>query len=68
MCTILGRSGDHCDPNTWQHWYKKGCDFFGYAWGTPPDFRPQPKYKEGLEIVREAFLQIERDRVTDASH
>ncbi|MDP6357267.1 MAG: hypothetical protein QF473_19280 [Planctomycetota bacterium] len=68
MCTILGRSGDHCDPNAWQHWYKKGCDFFGYAWGTPPDFRPQPQYKEGLEIVREAFRQIERDNVNDASH
>jgi len=26
-------------PFYWREWYDKGCDFFGYAWGSPPDFR-----------------------------
>ena len=43
MTTIIGRPNDKgvCDPNTWRKWYEAGCDFFGYAHGTPPDFRPQ---------------------------
>ena len=43
------------DPNSWRTWYERGCDFFGYAWGTPPDFRPLPLYDRELAITRAAF-------------
>jgi hypothetical protein len=59
MTTITGRQeGGECDPNSWREWYAKGCDFFGYAWGTPPDFRPHPRYAADLEVVRRAFREI----------
>ena len=60
MTTIIGRvDGDEiCDPNSWEKWHHKGCDFMGYAWGTPPDFRPHPSYEKGLEVVSSAFKQI----------
>lgn len=61
MTTILGRMQEgECDPDSWRQWYAKGCDFFGYAWGTPPDFRPHPRYTEELAIVRAAFAEIAR--------
>lgn len=60
MTTLTGRQQDgECDPDSWREWYGKGCDFFGYAWGTPPDFRPHPRYAADLEIVRRAFQEIE---------
>ena len=40
---------------SWREWDGKGCDFFGYAWGTPPDFRPHPRYAADIQIVRQAF-------------
>jgi hypothetical protein len=56
MTTIIGRMEEgECDPHAWQQWHRRGCDFFGYAWGTPPDFRPHPRYDPGLKIVRAAF-------------
>jgi hypothetical protein len=63
VTTIIGRTSDLetvidkslTDPEQWKKWYEKGCDFFGYAWGTPPDFRPHRKYAEQLEVVRQAF-------------
>ncbi len=56
MTTILGRmEKGECDPNAWQRWWKAGCDFFGYAWGIPPDFRPHPRYSEGIRIIRDAY-------------
>lgn len=63
MTTITGRREEgECDPNSWREWYDKGCDFFGYAWGVPPDFRPHPRYAADLEVVRRAFREIaERD-------
>lgn len=44
MTTIIGRleGVKVCDPDSWRKWYAQGCDFFGYAFGTPPDFRPVP--------------------------
>lgn len=63
MTTIIGRKDggcEICDPSSWRTWYERGCDFFGYAWGTPPDFRPHPSYAPELEIVRKAFEEIER--------
>ncbi len=61
MTTILGRVEEgECDPNSWRRWYQAGCDFFGYAWGTPPDFRPHPRYARELEIVRQAFKEMDR--------
>jgi len=60
MTTITGRTEDgECDPNSWREWYDKGCDFFGYAWGTPPDFRPHPRYAGQLNIVRRAFREMD---------
>jgi hypothetical protein len=60
MTTIIGRPGDKgvCDPNTWKKWYATGCDFFGYAHGTPPDFRPHPSLRARVEIVRKAYQQM----------
>jgi hypothetical protein len=43
------------DPNTWKRWYEAGCDFLGYAWGVPPDFRPHPRYAKQLESLRRAY-------------
>ena len=30
----------------------------GYAWGTPPEFRPHPSYESDLRIVSNAFHEI----------
>jgi hypothetical protein len=62
MTTIIGRSGGLSDPNTWEKWYRRGCDFFGYAWGTPPRFEPTPDYAEQLEITRRAFAAMSSRR------
>ena len=58
MTTFFGRPDGYCDPATWKKWYARGCDFFSYVWGTPPDFHPLPCYNAGLKIVREAFRTI----------
>jgi hypothetical protein len=60
MTTIIGRvdGKGECDPDTWRKWHEKGLDFFGYAWGTPPDFRPHATYQPDLAIVRQAFKEI----------
>jgi hypothetical protein len=58
MTTVVGRQDGVCDPTTWKKWFEAGCDFFGYAWGTPPDFRPHPAYAAAVEIVRHAYRQM----------
>ena len=60
MTTIIGIEGKEgvCDPNSWKKWYEAGCDFFGYAHATPPDFRPPPFRHEQVEIVRQAYRQM----------
>ena len=60
MTTIIGRPDEKgvCDANTWKKWYEKGCDFFGYAHGTPPDFRPHHSLTAQVEIVRQAYHQM----------
>lgn len=60
MTTIIGRPGDKgvCDPSTWKKWYEAGCDFYGYAHGIPPDFRPHPALSEQVAIVRQAYHQM----------
>ena len=58
MTTIIGRGGGLSVPGTWRKWYEQGCDFFGYAWGAPPDFRPVPVYHKEMAIVRSAFAEI----------
>jgi hypothetical protein len=59
MTTVIGRlDGEHCDPQSWRKWVARGCDLFGYAWGTPPDFRPHPMYEAGLKTTREAFAAL----------
>lgn len=58
MTTVVGRQDGVSDPNTWKKWYESGCDFFGYAWGTPPDFRPHPKYVAAVDVIRQAYHQM----------
>jgi len=58
ITTIFGRTDGVCDPTAWQKWQARGCDFFAYAWGAPPDFRPLPLYHDGLKVVREALRAI----------
>jgi len=60
MTTIIGRTDGVSDPSTWKKWYERGCDFFGYAWGSPPSFRPLPVYEQQLQITREAFAAMSR--------
>lgn len=52
--TVVGRRDGVSDPNTWKKWFEAGCDFFVYAWGTPPDFRPHPDYASAVDTVRAA--------------
>jgi hypothetical protein len=60
MTTIIGRmdSDGECEPETWRKWYANGLDLCGYAWGTPPDFRPHNSYLRDPDIVRGAFQEI----------
>ena len=58
MTTVVGRQDGVSDPMTWRKWFKAGCDFFGYAWGTPPDFRPHPAYAAAVDTVRQAYHQM----------
>jgi len=53
--TIIGYNSD---PNSWRKWHARGCDFFGYAFGVPPDFRPAPAYERNMKIVRAAFKEM----------
>jgi hypothetical protein len=57
MTTIRGQAGEGLkgDPHLWRKWHGKGCDFMGYAFGTPPDFRPHRIYQEEVNLVRQAF-------------
>jgi len=61
MTTVIGH-GKLSDPTTWKKWHARGCDFFGYAWGTPPSFEPHPRYKKKLDITREAFQAMSSER------
>ena len=58
MTTVVGRQDGVSDPSTWKKWFEAGCDFFGYAWGTPPDFRPHPAYAAAVDTVRQAYHQM----------
>lgn len=60
MTTVRGQAGEgkKGDPRKWRKWYDRGCDFMGYAWGTPPDFRPHSMFKEEVELVRRAFSKM----------
>ncbi len=49
--------GFRFDTETWKTWYERGCDFQGYAWGTPPDWRPAARFRGAVESYREAFTQ-----------
>ncbi len=57
MTVIVGRPDEKglYDPASWRKWYEKGCDFFGYAHGTPPDFRPHPSLRAQVEVLRQAY-------------
>ena len=60
MTTVIGHpEKGQTDPHQWRKLVEKGCDmFFGYAWGTPPDFHPHHHYDEDLAIVHQAFLEM----------
>ena len=59
MTTVIGRLDEgQCDADSWRKWHARGCDLFGYAWGTPPDFRPHVSYAEELAVIRQAFAAI----------
>ncbi|MGA2617094.1 MAG: hypothetical protein ABSF26_05740 [Thermoguttaceae bacterium] len=60
MTTIIGRGKGVTDPGSWRKWYDQGCDFFGYAWGTPPSFHPISIYDEELKVVKAAFAEINK--------
>jgi hypothetical protein len=60
MTTIIGRGKGVTDPGSWKKWYDQGCDFFGYAWGTPPSFLPTAMYCEELKVVKAAFAEMQR--------
>jgi hypothetical protein len=47
--------GFRFDARAWQGWYERGCDFHGYAWGTPPDWRPAARFRDAVEGFRAAF-------------
>jgi len=60
MTTIIGRLEEgECDPYSWEKWHEKGCDFFGYTWGVPPEFRPHSIYERDLNIIRDAFRKMD---------
>jgi hypothetical protein len=61
MTTVRGGAGEGLkgDPRHWRKWYDRGCDFMGYAFGTPPDFRPHQVFQEDVELVRQAFAQMD---------
>lgn len=64
MTTILGRSEPgECNPEDWRRWHEAGCDFFGYVWGAPPDFRPPESKHAELQVVRLAFQEMEKTSV-----
>lgn len=67
MTTIIGRTDGVSDPNTWKKWYTRGCDFFGYAWGAPPSFRPLPVYEKELQITKQAFAAMSGAKCQPAS-
>ncbi len=60
MTTVVGRTEEgETDPHRWRELVEKGCDmFFGYGWGTPPDFRPHAHYDNELAVVRQAFQEM----------
>ena len=60
MTTVLGRIDTEglCDPNSWEKWYSLGCDIFGVAIPTPPDFRPPKYYSNQIKIIFNAFKKI----------
>jgi hypothetical protein len=60
MTTIIGRGQGVTDPGSWKKWYDQGCDFFGYAWGTPPSFLPTAMYDEELKVVKAAFAEMQK--------
>ncbi len=58
MTTVIGRGKGLSRPDTWKKWHDRGCDFFGYAHGTPPGFLPVPEFDEDLTATRKAFQQM----------
>lgn len=49
--------GFRFDTTTWRKWYDLGCDFQGYAWGSPPDWRPAKRFQAAIDGFREVFTK-----------
>jgi hypothetical protein len=45
------------DTRSWKKWYDLGCDFLGYAWGTPPNWRPAPRFQNAIDGFRDIFTK-----------
>jgi hypothetical protein len=50
--------GFRFDTSTWQKWFDRGCDFHGYAWGTPPDWRPAARFQAAVSCFRDVFTKL----------
>ena len=64
LTVITGRQDGVSDPNTWKRWYEAGCDFFGYAWGTPPDFRPHASMRRNWKSQATSIGQCLNERAS----
>jgi hypothetical protein len=49
--------GFRFDTGSWQKWYDRGCDFHGYAWGTPADWRPAERFRAAIDGFRDVFTR-----------
>jgi hypothetical protein len=47
--------GFRFDAAAAEKWYARGCDFHGYAWGTPPDWRPAARFRPAVAACRDFF-------------
>ena len=45
------------DTQSWEKWYDLDCDFLGYAWGTPPEWRPAPRFRDAIDGFRDVFAK-----------
>jgi hypothetical protein len=50
--------GFRFDAEKVRRWHERGCDFHGYAWGRPPDWRPAPRFTKALDAYRAFFTTL----------
>jgi len=61
MTTIAGLYNDPelCKTDSWREWHARGCDFFAYVWGVPPEFKLHESFEPVVQQVKAAFEEIE---------